>query len=135
MNGLLVMKNMDLTLMDRDTATKQLNLNMADHQLRFTSSVKIHSSESVEEFFANLKLDLEEYFRDRTVEKLAENSLTVDSVLLKLRPNSDAEGKKSSSTLKHLLISWRFEDEGLGSRVLEYLTPSNNASSSTERTL
>ena len=119
--GILVMKNMELTILDTDQAKRELNLE--EHQLRFTSSVKIESSESVDEFFANLKEDLIERFREQSVEKLTDTSLAVDSVLLKLREVNEL--KKTS--VKHLLVSWRLKDEPLGCRVLEYLTPSSSS--------
>ena len=119
-DGMLLMKNMELKIIDSDKAKQELNIE--EHHLRFTSSVKIESSESVDEFFSNLKVDLNECFSESSVEKLNESSLVVDSVLLKLREVKEL--KKSS--VKHLLISWRLEDEKLGSRVLEFLTPSSH---------
>jgi len=116
------MKNMELKILETEEAKRELNLD--EHQLRFTSSVKIESSESIDEFFANLKDDLLERFREQSVEKLTDTSLAVDSVLLKLREVKELNKKTS---VKHLLISWRLEDEPLGCRVLEYLTPSSNS--------
>ena len=114
------MKNMDLKIMEKEEVKQELN--MEEHQLRFTSSVKLESSESVEEFFANLRDDLLERFANNTVERLNDNSLLVESVLLKLREVKEI--KKSKTTIKHLLISWRLEDELLGCQIVEYLTPS-----------
>ncbi|XP_057296053.1 integrator complex subunit 11-like [Hydractinia symbiolongicarpus] len=121
-DGMLVMKNMDMKLLDSKTVSEELNLE--EHQLRFTSSVKIESSESIDEFFTNLKIDLDECFAENSIEKLTDTSLAVDSVLLKLHNSSLKESKKGT-TVKDLLISWRFEDESLGSRVLDFLTPSS----------
>lgn len=121
-DGMLVMKNMDMKLLDSKTVSEELNLE--EHQLRFTSSVKIESSESIDEFFSNLKIDLDECFAENSIEKLTDTSLAVDSVLLKLHNSSLKESKKGT-TVKDLLISWRFEDESLGSRVLDFLTPSS----------
>ena len=117
---MLLMKNMDLKIMETDQIKEELNIE--EHQLRFTSSVKLESSESVEEFFANLKDDLLERFTGNSVERLNDNSLIVESVYLKLREVKEI--KKSKTTIKHLLISWRIEDELLGCQIVEYLTPS-----------
>jgi len=126
-NGMLVMKNIDTKLIENDQAIDELNL--SEHQLRFTSSVKIKSKETIEEFFRNLKIDLEECFKDNSVEQLTDSSMAIDSVLLKLHQSSQdsasTKSKRETSSIKHLLISWRFEDESLGSRVLEFLTPSS----------
>ncbi|XP_065674224.1 integrator complex subunit 11 isoform X2 [Hydra vulgaris] len=122
-DGLLVMKNMEAKLVESHMAAHELNLD--DHQLRFTSSVKIESSETLDEFFSNLKLDLEECFTTNSVQKLSAHSLAVDSVLLKYHSSAAVESNnKDSSSVKHLLISWKFEDDVLGSRVLDFLMPS-----------
>ena len=122
-DGLLVMKNMEAKLIESHMAANELNLD--DHQLRFTSSVKIESSETLEEFFSNLKLDLEECFTKNSVQKLSAHSLAVDSVLLKYHSSAAIESSnKNKSSVKHLLISWKFEDDILGSQVLDFLMPS-----------
>ena len=118
-DGLLVMKNMDMKLLDSDKATAELNL--TEHQLRFTSSVKIESSETVDEFFSNLKLDLEECFTDNAVEILTDTSLVVDSVLLKLHSKTLEEKPRSEKTVKDLLISWKFRDEKTGQSRARFL--------------
>jgi len=117
-DGLLVMKNMELKLLEREQATKDLNLDEQQHQLRFTSSISMKSSETVDKFFSDLIKDLEEFFADSKIEKLGDTSCAIDSVLLKLHSNAS---KKESN--KDLLISWRFEDEHLGSRILRFLRP------------
>merc|ERR1719476_1075449 len=117
-DGLLVMKNMELKLLEREQATKDLNLDEQQHQLRFTSSISMKSSETVDKFFSDLIKDLEEFFADSKIEKLGDTSCAIDSVLLKLHSNAS---KKESN--KDLLISWRFEDEDLGSRILRFLRP------------
>lgn len=52
-------------------------MNLEDHQLRFTSSVKITSKESIKEFFADLKVDLEERFKDAHDVEQGESSVGV----------------------------------------------------------
>ena len=113
---------MELKILETEKATQELN--MEEHSLRFTSSIKIESSESVDEFFANLKIDLTECFTDHSIEQINETSLTVDSILLKLREVKEL--KKTS--IKHLLISWRLENESLGCRILDFLTPTSATS-------
>ena len=78
-------------------------------------------------FFRDLKIDLEECFTQNTVVQLTESTMAVDDVLVKFQLNDDEEIKaKKGKLVKQLLISWTFDDELLGSRVLAFLTPTNS---------
>ena len=124
-DGTLIIKNMEMKLLEKKDAVSEMKLD--EHLLRFTSSVKLESKESVEEFFSNLKVDIEECFPKSNVSQINESTLSVDDVIVKLQMNEGAEAKsKKGKLLKQLLISWTFDDEAIGSRVLEYLTPSRD---------
>ena len=114
-----------MKLVEKKDAVSEMKLD--EHLLRFTSSVKLESNESIEEFFINLKGDIEECFPKSTVSQINESTLSVDDVIVKLQMNDGVEARsKKGKLLKQLLISWTFDDEAIGSRVLEYLTPSRD---------
>jgi len=122
--GFVVMKHGQLRLLD--SARVSDDLNMDNYNLRFTSTLSMTSSDPTETFFVNLMKDLEERFSDSKLDQVSPTSFTVDSVLIKLHP--DAHARKQSTSGNHgnqkdLLISWKYDDEELGSRVLKFLKP------------
>lgn len=111
--GMLVMRDGGLQLLEKEKVMKEFSLR--EHQLRFTSTVIIESYENTEAFFSNIKRDLEEQFEDCSIEKLDAHSLILDSVMIKYLSS------KSSKNRRSILVSWQFQDEDLGSKVLDFL--------------
>merc|ERR1712048_47623 len=110
--------------MGLDSARVSDDLNMDNYNLRFTSTLSMTSSDPTETFFVNLMKDLEERFSDSKLDQVSPTSFTVDSILIKLHPDAHARKQSSNhSNQKDLLISWKYDDEELGSRVLKFLKP------------
>lgn len=118
--GMLVMREGGLQLLETDQVMKEFGLRA--HQLRFTSTVTIDSYELPEIFFNEIRRELEEQFEECSVEKLSSNSLALDSVLLKFLTN------KSSKDRRSVLVSWQFQDEDLGSKILQFLRSKSTTS-------
>jgi len=112
-SGIMVMKQGSLQLLETEKVVKEFGLK--EHQLRFTSTVTIDSCDNPEAFFSKTRKDLEEQFEDCSIDKLGSHSLALDSVLIKFLL---AKGSKERSSI---LVSWQFQDEDLGSKVLSFL--------------
>eukprot|EP00794_Sanderia_malayensis_P015390 gene15390-16969_t len=118
-NGMLVMKDGSLQLLETDKVVRDFGLK--EHRLRFTSTVtivndRLQSHENLDGFFDEIRQELEEKFEECVVDKLGSNSLALDSVLIKF-----LSSKSSNDRKRNVLVSWQFQDEDLGSKVLEFL--------------
>lgn len=125
-DGFLMMKgnSTELKLLDAERVSSELNLD--SYILRFTSSISLPTQDPTDTFFTNLAKDLEERFPECRIEQLAPTSFAIDSVLVKLHTGAAGKERKASASgsgSKDLLVSWRFDEEELGSRILRFLKP------------
>ncbi|XP_028921443.1 integrator complex subunit 11 isoform X2 [Ornithorhynchus anatinus] len=101
MHGTLVMKDNALT-----------ELELAEHQLRFTCRVHIQEARKEQEAVLRVYNHLKGILKDHSVQHLADGSVVVGSILIQATAHSD------DPATKVLLVSWTYQDEELGS----YLT-------------
>ncbi|XP_038602095.1 integrator complex subunit 11 [Tachyglossus aculeatus] len=110
MHGTLVMKENSFRLVSSEQALTELEL--AEHQLRFTCRVHIQEARKEQEAVLRVYNHLKGILKDHPVQHLADGSVVVGSILIQATAHSD------DPATKVLLVSWTYQDEELGS----YLT-------------
>lgn len=115
--GVLVMKDTSLRLLEQNEAFKELGL--VEHQLRFTSSVNLDTRKSGNDVMEQLQSLLQSSLPHQNVQRIQEGTLAVDSVIVKLSSGSTTESEENTNC--DVLVSWIYQDEDLGSKVLSLL--------------
>ncbi|XP_018615729.1 integrator complex subunit 11 [Scleropages formosus] len=107
MHGTLIMKDSSLRLVSPEQALKELDLN--EHQLRFTCRVQLQDPYSDTDTLSRVYNHLKSVLKGYTVQHLPDGTVMVESIVLKV--SSSAEDPNT----KVVLLSWSYQDEDLGS--------------------
>uniref|UniRef100_A0A023F3V0 Integrator complex subunit 11 n=1 Tax=Triatoma infestans TaxID=30076 RepID=A0A023F3V0_TRIIF len=110
LQGVLVMRDTTLCLMDVDEACKEAGINR--HIIRFTSTVRLEDPSPPFKTAEKLVRLLEERLPGWSV-VLNDGTISVESVLVKVEGSEDEQ--------KNVYVSWTNQDEELGSNILEIL--------------
>lgn len=111
--GILVMRESGMTLMEPQQALKDLGL--TEQQLRFTSNVPLpveapKSSALMESLHSQLK----HHYPDITWQHLPDGGLTFCSVMVQATQGRDPTQPEDA---REFQVSWSFQDDDLGSKV------------------
>lgn len=110
LHGALMMYDNTLWLLEPERAMAEVGI--TGHQIRFTSTVRLEdptgspAARTADAIYQKMKSKL----KDRNLQMLADGSISVASVLIKV-DNIDDE-------VKHVYVSWAYQDEELGSFLL-----------------
>lgn len=110
LHGALMMYDNTLWLLEPERAMAEVGI--TGHQIRFTSTVRLEdptgspAARTADAIYQKMKSKL----KDRNIQMLADGSISVASVLIKV-DNIDDE-------VKHVYVSWAYQDEELGSFLL-----------------
>ncbi|XP_064642265.1 integrator complex subunit 11-like [Lineus longissimus] len=114
MHGALVIRDNGLQLVDPSQALSELG--SQEHQIRFTSTVVQEDpvKESIPRYLEKLHQLLKGKLKDYGVTLSSDGSISIsDSVLVKVSGDEDE---------KEILVSWSYQDEELGSYLLQLLS-------------
>ncbi|XP_067140059.1 integrator complex subunit 11 [Centruroides vittatus] len=110
LHGALMMYDNTLWLLEPERAMAEVGI--TGHQIRFTSTVRLEdptgspAARTADTIYQKMKSKL----KDRNIQMLADGSISIASVLIKV-DNIDDE-------VKHVYVSWAYQDEELGSYLL-----------------
>jgi integrator complex subunit 11 len=143
LHGTLIMSHGKLRILRPEDALKELGL--SEHNIRFTSSVSIKVPGTLpqvsDKLYQLIKSKIQD---DGSLQYLSDGSISIDSVLLKVNAiDADGETVESShcvpgpstsevdgaaakvdsakSPMKKVIVSWTYQDEDLGSFLLNML--------------
>lgn len=124
-HGALLMKDNKIRLLEQDEALHELGL--PKHELRFTSTVNLQNACHSEKVTMSRLYDhLKQILSTHSVAMTSDGHIMIESVLVKVQKNESASAVQdgiddTSLTTKSILVSWRYEDEDLGSYLMETL--------------
>uniref|UniRef100_A0A8C9S8K1 Integrator complex subunit 11 n=1 Tax=Scleropages formosus TaxID=113540 RepID=A0A8C9S8K1_SCLFO len=101
MHGTLIMKDSSLRLVSPEQALKELDLN--EHQLRFTCRVQLQDPYSDTDTLSRVYNHLKSVLKGYTVQHLPDGTVMVESIVLKV--SSSAEDPNT----KVVLLSWSYQ--------------------------
>ncbi|XP_062499448.1 integrator complex subunit 11-like [Corticium candelabrum] len=111
--GILVMRESGMTLMEPQQALKELGL--TEQQLRFTSNVSLPSQAPGSSILMDrLHSQLRSHYPDVTWQHLADGGLTFCSIMVQATQGRDPTQPEDA---REFQISWSFQDDDLGSKV------------------
>nr|XP_039268490.1 integrator complex subunit 11-like [Styela clava] len=128
-HGALLMKDNKIRLLEQDEALQELGL--PKHDLRFTSTVELQNACRSEKLtMTRLYEHLKQLLRSHSVNTTSDGHILIESVLLKVQKDSETAMDVSddfntheddSPASKSILVSWPYQDEDLGSYLMEVL--------------
>lgn len=128
-HGALLMKDSKIRLLEQDDALRELGL--PKHELRFTSTVMLQNACRSEKMtMARLYDHLKQLLSTHSVTMTNDGHILIESVLLKAQKDTDGSSSNQESSAvaedntpatKSILVSWPYEDEDLGSYLMEAL--------------
>ncbi|XP_048580506.1 integrator complex subunit 11 isoform X2 [Nematostella vectensis] len=107
LQGVLVMKDESLRLLESEEAMKELGL--TQHQLRFTSTVTMETSEPNHQILEKLHSHLERLLPSYSIQKVSGGCLSVESVLIKFSGSGSGTERTGQPTTCSMLVSWTFQ--------------------------